>query len=792
MATVYLWGGASTPSTFWVRAKMTGASARLVVSTAPSFPTAIYFGPAAPTGDGIVSITATGLNPNTTYYYALEIDGSVDSDTTGRIRTHPPAGVDVDFTLAAFSCAGLEPRTPGIGNVLAPGRSSNTPTYATVVDLHDPLQVVHLGDADYYDLGSDRHGITGGASVANFRRSFDDQFAQPNQSYMHRMAAVQRERDDHDGGPNNHDRTFESVPAYLSVYRERVPHYPLTVPGNDFQAWRIGPAQCVLWDVRSHRDPNTFPDTDTKTMLGPAQRFAFEQVLANSSADVLVIFSPSAWHSTSEDSWATFTREQQWVIKVLADHGWKGRTFIVQGDIHAVALDTGTSTPGNIPVLQAAAMDSWSGGESSRWDTGPSEPGGNQYGTVRVQSFDDRVEVTLAGWRDAELRRSHTFTVATDVDEPPPTTVPTPPPGSEATPRTEVTWLACDLVTGDVIAYLPMLSGTITRALGAYTQDTLTLPIPLSGPGSLGPLAWQSTEMARTMIVAVVNDKPAWAGTVLKPVGGTAETLSLAVISLEGYLARRYVRDHEWAQRDEAAVIAAGLVGDAQIEGIGLTIDAPATGTLRDRQYHDTDDATVYDRLTELMNVEDGPEWTIDIDWRDPKRKTSVEKIFRCYKRLGTAEPSAVFSTRGATQARYTWTEDYSHSNGANDIMATSSGEGDDRPQSVHIRAETLIASGMPRYEYRWSPSSSIKDRGTLNQHAAARLRQIANGTTSIEIEARWDREPARWGVDWNLGDSIAFDLVGGRHPAGLRGTARAVGWRLDTGKGVITPTLRL
>src|SRR5699024_11191951 len=123
--------------------------------------------------------------------------------------------------------------------------------------------------------------------------------------------------------------------------------------------------------------------------------------------------------------------------------------------------------------------------------------------------------------------------------------------------------------------------------------------------GVLAKLAVQATVPMRTMIVAVVNDQPCWAGIVLTRQRGTGATLDLATATPEVYLNRRIVRDHDWRQRDEASVIAAGLVADAGDipgigRGIGLEIDAPPTGRNRDREYAAMDRATVYDRLREL------------------------------------------------------------------------------------------------------------------------------------------------------------------------------------------------
>ncbi|WP_162830320.1 hypothetical protein [Amycolatopsis palatopharyngis] len=388
-----------------------------------------------------------------------------------------------------------------------------------------------------------------------------------------------------------------------------------------------------------------------------------------------------------------------------------------------------------------------------------------------------------------------TFLTAEVEAEPDPDPVePARPDVGVASVRQSVTWLGCDLVSGRIIAELPEIQGSVSRVLGTYTSHGLKMPIPIAGPGSF---SWQGQSLAhiweqatvpgQTMIVPVVNDVPAAAFIVLTRKGGTGAELQLGTISLEGYLARRYVGDHTWVGQDEASVIAAGLVADAQTEGIDLIVDAPATGTLRERAYQHTDDGTVYQRLTELMDVQGGPEWTIDVDWKDSTRR-EIAKVFRMRKRIGTpsANPDAVFTTEGSSQATYEHAESYEDGKGANHFRATGSGEGEDRPESSEIDD---ILPGWPRWERRFSPSSSIKDVGVLTDHAVANLGRMRDGAKTWEIAARWDAYP-RLGLDWRLGDDIGYELTGHRHPFGVTGTARAIGWELDMQAGIVKPIL--
>jgi hypothetical protein len=355
-----------------------------------------------------------------------------------------------------------------------------------------------------------------------------------------------------------------------------------------------------------------------------------------------------------------------------------------------------------------------------------------------------------------------------------------------------VEWIACDLVTGAKLAYLNGCQGTISRALGAYTSDTLTVPAPLSGPLALGGLLYQTIgpdQLPTTMIVCVVNGLPQWGGIVWKVRGGTNATIELGCSTLESYLDRRYIGAHRFVQVDQATIVGT-LVRAANIEGINLEIDAPLSGTLRDREYFDDEDGTYYQRLTELMEVDGGPEWTIDLDWASPTQQ-AVRKIFRVKNRIGSATPRGPLATQSKAVVRYDVTYDYGRGMGANDVLAYSSGEGEDRPQSIHARNELALSQGVPRVEHRWSPSSSIKNGSVLNAHADAALRRLDGGSVSLAVTSRWNIEPARLGIDLNLGDDIEYNLTGHMHPTGLSGIARMIGYRLDPLAGTFEPVLR-
>lgn len=359
----------------------------------------------------------------------------------------------------------------------------------------------------------------------------------------------------------------------------------------------------------------------------------------------------------------------------------------------------------------------------------------------------------------------------------------------------DLRWLACNLASGRVSEELPELVPTqpIQAILATYTPGSFDLPL------ATAPREWEGAiQEGQAMIVCLLKEQPIWAGAVLTVACGSEETVRIGCVSLEGYLDRQYVGDHAWVGQDEASVIAAGLIADANIDGINLDVDAPATGTLRDRTYFDRDDKTVYSALRELMGVIDGPEWTIRLGWDDATQ--TVSKTVEVRKRIGLSaavpaavfdnQPgsSAVFDTVGSASTSYVLTRDFSSGKGANHVMAVSSGQGESRPQSTPA---SNIRPGWARWSHRWTPSTSITDTDTLDGHAQNALALMQYGSRTLTIAARADTYPVL-GTDWDRGDDIGYNLIGPAHPNGLVGQARAVGWKLDVKQGTVEPILLL
>lgn len=361
-----------------------------------------------------------------------------------------------------------------------------------------------------------------------------------------------------------------------------------------------------------------------------------------------------------------------------------------------------------------------------------------------------------------------------------------------------LSWLSVNANNGQIITDLPSLrpDGALKQTLMRYESQTVSLPAwdPLDET-SAPPSNWVSaTRPGAVFLVALGEPEeneprgvPLWGGMVIRrsrvPGGG----VKLSLVTAEGYMDRIYVGDHSYKGGGQNGIV-------QQLADIYLVTGArPAlplrveqlggSGTPRDRVYKDADDKTLYSVLTDLSGVLGGPEWTIRWEWVD---ETRLGLVLSVGSRIGSAppaglEPAAQFYLPGdVTECELV--EGYGSDEGANDVVATSSGVEDARPQSPR---QTNTADLRPRFEYRWTPSTSITEVSTLTSHAQRALAAMKDGSLALAITANREEAP-KLGRDWRIGDDIGFSIEAPEFPGGLTGTARCVGWELtDT---TVTP----
>ena len=348
-------------------------------------------------------------------------------------------------------------------------------------------------------------------------------------------------------------------------------------------------------------------------------------------------------------------------------------------------------------------------------------------------------------------------------------------------------WYGCDLRTGGIVEDLPALkpTGALSRKLGEST----TLQMELALPGA--PPDWEAaTSQGRSVFVAVdvATDTPIWAGVVVSREGGSGQTLALGAATFERYLDSRFPGTQAYFATDQAAVLA-GLVAPALTDGPPVVIDAPNTGTAMDYSVLDQDDKTILSCLQEIMAMEGGPEWTIDVTWNAGHNGFNFPLRVRPAIGSQSTTPEGTFDFPGCVTT-YALGESYEQSKGADVVIARGEGEGAARLTSSPHTADTLIANGWPRWEYRYTPATGVTDPDQLEAHAAQSLALMAQGAQVWSIEAVASRAP-RLGVDWALGDTVRLAVdASPRHPHGTDVVARAWSWELDPGADRVRPIL--
>lgn len=345
-----------------------------------------------------------------------------------------------------------------------------------------------------------------------------------------------------------------------------------------------------------------------------------------------------------------------------------------------------------------------------------------------------------------------------------------------------LSWCSIWLRTGEIVAELPDLDvSEVSQTMGEYTTVTASLPVPTA------PVGWEKAIVEGGNALILCDDEtPIWGGLITRAPRTEGDVIDMTLVTIEGYLDRRYVGDCRYTQVGQNLIVADLIrrwVADGPVPGIPLRVQiVGGPGVLRDRSYADADDRKALAALQELSAVEGGPEWTTG--WE--RVGDRITPVLYVGDRLGVTEAAVVFSLPGSVHTAE-WLTDYSDGRGANRVIATSSGQGSTRPQSPpQVGSED---DGRPTFEYRWSPSSSIANVQTLVDHAQGAVARLSGGTTSLTMSAVVEDSP-RVGVQWGIGDMVGYDLAS---PAlGHReGVARAIGWSMTLRDvPMITPVL--
>ena len=292
----WVWSGAVTTTSAEVRANpRSDGAVRLAVSTDPGLADPMWIEPSDAQGR-VVGFQIDDLRPDTTYHYAVEVEGRLDDVRAGTLTTFPDGAAS--YTVAVGSCARV---------------GSNGAVFDTIREL-DPLLYLITGDFHYGDNGEN--------DIERYREVMDLTLTRPAQSALYRSTPVAYVWDDHDYGPNDADGNSPSRQAAMAAYREFVPSYELGGPDSAvYQAFTIGRVRYLLTDARSARDLDVDEDPGATSMLGAEQKAWFKQEIVEASRthELVVWVNPVPWVAEARDGadhWGGYPAER----RELADH----------------------------------------------------------------------------------------------------------------------------------------------------------------------------------------------------------------------------------------------------------------------------------------------------------------------------------------------------------------------------------------------------------------------------------------------------------------------------------------
>ncbi|HSD56071.1 MAG TPA: alkaline phosphatase D family protein [Candidatus Saccharimonadales bacterium] len=353
---------------------------RIVASLVSDLSSPIYSSSVMPDGDGYGHANISGLTADTQYYWALELDGALDSSYHGKTRTLPTTGARASFSFAAGSCVNTGDDPVTFDNIRA----------RMGLDSVGARFFAHLGDFHYvYSSG-------GGNPIAPedqavLRENYSSQIAVARQHQLFREIPLSYSWSDIDSFGSNGDGTYAANNEANAAYRQVFPvPSDMPVTSGIYRTWVIGRVRFIQSDMRTFASAIAATDNVSKTKLGSAQKTWLLNLVDTSTESLIVWLGDSAWFGAAStgggnDGWSAYNTERTEIGNAIAA---SGKNFIyIHGDSHTLAADDGTNNQwGGFPIACAAPM---SRPDMNPWPTGSgwtvsqgSYPSSQQAGTA--------------------------------------------------------------------------------------------------------------------------------------------------------------------------------------------------------------------------------------------------------------------------------------------------------------------------------------------------------------------------------------------------------------------------
>lgn len=367
---------------------------------------------------GIYTLTAEDLIPETQYYYAIverHADDSggvvVSNDLLGKIRTPAEEGTRFNFTIATAGCAWTGSRAPIFNEI----------------EKENALMFIHLGDLHYSDI-----------DVPDMKLRIDaisTVLASEPQAELYRSTSFVNMWDDHDWLGNNANGVEEVAGARdtaLISYRAAFPHYPLAAakwnetdllsatataintssttdvdaitnsiapPVPVYQAFTIGTVRFVVSDLRSESTNNGIYSPEQEVWLK-------DEFSRAADYDFVIWVTTKPWIGEADpggDSWSGYPSDRRtlsdYISQTIGTDNGPQNLMAISADAHMIGFDSGFNTfygssanasasIKSFPILQSGSLDRMGSAKGTTYSGGCFAYSGErtqQYSTVSFE-----------------------------------------------------------------------------------------------------------------------------------------------------------------------------------------------------------------------------------------------------------------------------------------------------------------------------------------------------------------------------------------------------------------------
>lgn len=261
--------------------------------------------------------------------------------------------------------------------------------------------------------------------------------------------------------------------------------------------------------------------------------------------------------------------------------------------------------------------------------------------------------------------------------------------------------------------------------------------------------------------------------------GRGTPAIALRGSTLDAYLSRVEIQDDVAFVATDQIEIARGLLNHLLSQSdanIGLALESGTSGVLRDRTYLDSEGGTYGQRLIELAQVDDGFEWSINLELVGG---SLVRRWVWGYPTLGTLDPPPHLFADGRNGGDILeWGEEIDALRGATRWRARGTTASTDASTSsvpivstVHA-ATAHLAAGWPRLD-RTLSYSTVTEQATLEDYAAFWAQRAGGALRVDQVAVALGRQPSL--TPNNLGDAGRFYFDNEWH-RGVWKTRRIIG----------------